>query len=123
MDEFDRVSPWLQKAIDEGGNTHTLEDIRKDIAESRMVLRTTPHAAFLLDVVHYPNFMALRVIGAGGECNAALAELKDMAINTVPALAKAAGVHRYQWMGRPGWARVLKELGMNCQTFMFKEVE
>jgi hypothetical protein len=122
MDEFDRVSSWLQAAIDEGGNTHSLDDIRQAIAEDRMVLRTTPHAAFLLDIVHYPKFKALRVIGAGGESHAALEELKDMAINVVPALAKAAGVHRYQWQGRPGWARILKQLGMTCQVSMYKEI-
>lgn len=122
MTEFDRVAPWIQAAIDEGGGTHTLEDIRKAIDADQLVLRTNKHTAFLLDVVQYPNFKALRVMGCGGECNKAMEEAREFATHVVPVLAKAAGVHRYQWIGRKGWERALKGLGMTCHVFMFKEV-
>ena len=118
----DRVASWLQAAIDEGGGTHTLDDIRQAIAEDKMVLRVFQHCAFLLEIVTYPKFRALRVTGAGGDCNEALAEVLDFSINTVPALTKAAGLQRYEFMGREGWKRVLKPLGMTCHVYMFKEI-
>jgi hypothetical protein len=117
-----KTASWLQAAIDEGGGTHTLEDIRQAIEDGRMVLRTFPHCAFLLEIVTYPKFKALRVTGAGGECNAALSEVLDFSINDIPALTKAAGLHRYEFRGREGWKRVLKPLGMTCHVFMFKDI-
>jgi hypothetical protein len=119
---WDRCAPWIQAALDEGGNTHTLDDVRKAIAEDRLVLRVFPHTAFLLEVIHYPQFSALRIVGCGGECNAALEEARAFILVEVPKITKAAGLRRYEARGRPGWARVLKEIGMRKQAFMFKEI-
>jgi len=119
--EFDRVSPWLQKALEEDGGAFSLDDIRAAVESRRAKLLTAPHAAVLLEVIQYPRFSALRVVGAGGETGEALEEVRQFA-KAVPEIAKALGLHRYEWRGRPGWARVLKELGMTTQVFMFKEV-
>lgn len=121
MDEFDRVAPWIELVLKEGGNTHSLADIRRAVDENKIQLMTAPHAAIMLEIIVYPNLKALRVIGAGGESNEALEEVKRFA-HALPEIAKALGCSRFEWGGRPGWVRVLKELGMTSQTIMFKDV-
>lgn len=119
--EFDRVAPWIEDAIAEDGGAYSLSDIRTAVDAKQMQLMTAPHAAILLEIITYPQFSALRILGCGGKCNGALEEVRQFA-RAVPDITKALGLHRFEFRGRPGWARVLKELGMTTHVFMFKEV-
>lgn len=121
MDDFERVAPWIEKVLAEGGNTHSLADIKRGIDENTIQLMTAPHAAIMLEIIVYPNLKALRVIGAGGECNEALQEVKRFAL-ALPEIAKALGCSRFEWGGRPGWTRILKDMGMTSQITMFRNV-
>jgi hypothetical protein len=119
--EWDRVKGWVQQALDEGGNTYSLGDIRAAVESDQMALVAFPHFAVLLAIIVYPQLKALRVVGVGGDLNKALPDYTRYAM-TLPELAKQLGCKRLEAMGRPGWVRAMKDIEMTSHAFMFKEV-
>lgn len=121
MDDFERCRPWIEAALEEGGGTHSIDDIRDAVASHKMTLMAGQHSALLLELISYPQFKALRVFGVGGDKHKALDELQQFALQ-IPGIAKELGCHRYEGGGRSGWLRRLKIAGMKSHVFMFKDI-
>lgn len=101
-DDFDRLSPQMQAALDQAGPaTHTLADIKRGIEESKYQMWPSHHSVLVTSIQRFPTgVMACNVFLAGGN----LEEIRPM----VPLLeqwAKEQGCTRMTCTGRHGWAR------------------
>lgn len=101
--EFERVWPWLERAIAVYGETDTVETLWSKIARGECNLWTTPNAAVLSSIEVYSTGMKeLRCWLAGGD----LAEIQAIE----PAIAyygKENGCSLMAISGRRGWLRAL----------------
>lgn len=119
--EWDRVKGWIQQALDEGGNTFSLGDIRQLVEAEQMALVPFPQFVVMLSIINYPQLKALRVVGVGGELNGSMPDFHRYMM-ALPELAKQLGCKRLEATGRPGWVRAMKEIGMTSHAFMFKDL-
>ena len=107
--------------LDEGGNTHSPDDIRAEIEADKIEMVLFPHFAALLSIVEYPQKKALRVVGIGGDVNKSLTDFHSYMMG-LPELAKQLGCDRLEATGRAGWVRAIKEIGMTTHAFMWKVI-
>lgn len=119
MISLDEARPFLQKALDLGGNTHTLEDVRQGIAEGRLQYWPGVNSAIITEIIEYPQARALHFFLAGGN----LAEIEAM-YPAVEAWGRDQGCTVASTSGRPGWERTfLKREGWKPRTVvMTKEL-
>ena len=106
MGEFDRCAPWLQAAIDKGWNTHTLDDVRRMVAEGKAHLWPAARGAMVTEVVNFPQRRVMNIFLAGGE----LDQLLDMEADATR-WCKTWGATGAMLHGRKGWEKVLAERG------------
>jgi hypothetical protein len=94
-------SEVLSLALDEGGNTHTLEDIHKAVLRGDMQLWPGVTSAMVTQIEDTPRQRILHIALAGGTLN----ELEAM----LPALVEY-GKHHFCTMmtlsGRRGWSKI-----------------
>ena len=118
LDEFVRCAPWLQGALDAGGNTHTLRDVFAAVCEGRMQFWPAPNGCAVTEIVVYPQNKVLHVFLAGGE----MQQIVDMD-SSAAEFARANGCDGLSICGRRGWARVLKNNGWKeTMTTLVKEL-
>ena len=116
--EFARCAPWLQAALDEGDNTHTLEDIRAAVLAQYMQFWPAERGAAITEVVSYPRSKTLHIFLAGGE----LDQIVDMEASAAR-FARAVGCNQMTVAGRRGWLRVLGDQGYKeSLTLLSKEL-
>lgn len=101
---MEQLKQWLQPALDRGGNTHTFEDVIKEIEAGNMQLWTGPKGAAVTMVYDFPRKRMLHVFIAGGD----LEQVLDF-VPSMEAWGRAAGCTEMTLAGRRGWARVLKD--------------
>lgn len=107
--EFERCSKWLQDALDHGGNTHDLHDLKSGILEGNFKFWPAPYGAVVTAFLEYPKIRVLNIWLGGGK----IEQLLDM----VPSLvqyAKENGCKSIMCCGRPGWERALKPYGFKA---------
>jgi hypothetical protein len=118
MDEFERCRPWLEAALEYSHGTHTIEDVRRGIAQKRFLLVSGPKCAMVYEVVAFPQLKILHGFLCGGE----LQELKSFD-PYLQEMARVLGCARVTIAGRPGWARALRDLGYSHScTIVSKEI-
>lgn len=100
--DFARCAPYIQAALDRGGNTHTLEDIAEGIAAGHYVFWPGEKSAAITEIQQFPRARFHHIFLAGGDLDELLA--------MVPAF-KSWGVFngctQLTLAGRLGWKRVL----------------
>lgn len=99
--DFERVAPYLQEALGYTGNTHTLDDVRRGIADGLLQLWPAPTSAIVTELITYPT--GVKVVNfflAGGN----MAEVKSL-YHIVLQWARAEGCTRASFTGRRGWER------------------
>lgn len=106
MNEFERVRPYLEAALEYSNGTHDIEDIRRMVAEQKVLLITGKKCAMVYEVLAYPKMRVLHGFLCGGD----LEELKSFDPYLVE-LAKQLGCKRVSIAGRHGWVRALKDIG------------
>lgn len=117
--EFARCAPWLQAALDAGGNTHTLEDVWRSVREGRMQFWPAERAAAVTEIVVYPRLKTLHIFLAGGDMD----QIVDMDASATE-FARLNGCAKVTIAGRKGWARVLRDNGYaEGLTVLGKEIE
>lgn len=116
--EFVRCIPWLQAALDAGGNTHTIEDLFRSISVGRMQFWPAPRGCAVTEIVVYPRRKTLHIFLAGGEMD----QIVDMD-GSAAEFARANGCDGMSICGRRGWVRVLKDNGWKeTMTTLVKEI-
>ena len=119
MITFDEARHFLQKALEFGGNTHSLDDIKRAIDSGQLTFWAGRNSAVITEIEDYPQHRVLQFYLAGGN----LAELETM----YPAIEKwgrEQGCTMASTAGRPGWERTfLKREGWKPRTvLMTKEL-
>lgn len=102
-----RCAPWVQAALDDAGNTHTLDDIKALIEQGKCQLWLGEASALVTDIMDWPQERALLLWLAGGD----LDELRGVLRPQAEDFGKRIGCRRSMIIGRQGWARALKEHG------------
>jgi hypothetical protein len=108
-EEWERLWPVLEPALDYAGHTHDEADLVEAIAEGALQFWPGDNSAIITELVSYPRFGALRFFLAGGE----LAELKRMESQIVE-WARECGCARVEIGGRRGWQRALSGYSRLC---------
>lgn len=109
MITLEGARPFIQKALDLAGNTHTLEDVQKQIDEGTLQYWPGVNSAIITEIIEYPQKRTLHFFLAGGN----LAELEAM-YPVVESWGRAQGCVAASTTGRPGWERTfLKREGWN----------
>lgn len=105
----------LQKALDLGGNTHTVQDVVDGIKSGAMQCIWNDRAIVVTEVITYPRSKALNVFLAAGW-------LEDvMALQPkVEAFGREQGCSTMHMRGRKGWRRVLPQYGWSEEAVAFK---
>jgi len=101
-----RVRPFLEPALEYGGNTHDYVHIVNGILNGTLQLWPTENSAIVTEVHTYPNKKFLHIFLAGGD----LEEIKGLHSSVVH-FAKATGCTGLSLNGRPGWIKALADLG------------
>ena len=105
-DELMRCREWIQSALDEGGNTHSFEDIVRGVAQGHYQFWPADRCCAITEVVEYPNRKSLHIFLAAGDKE----QIKDMNASAEE-FARAIGCDSMSIAGRRGWVRELKRYG------------
>jgi len=101
--EFERVWPWLEKAVRRFGNTHTKEHLLMRVLFSRAQLWTEKNAALITSIERYDNgYLEVRGWLGGGSIGGLRVIEKRVEL-----WAKSIGAQRLTILGRRGWLRAL----------------
>lgn len=119
MITLDEARPFLQKALDLAGNTHSFEDVRRALDEGRLTFWPGVNSAIITEIIEYPQKRTLHFFLAGGN----LAELEVM-YPLVEEWGRSQGCTAASTIGRPGWERTfLKREGWKSRAVvMTKEL-
>lgn len=122
--EWARCKGWIASALPFGGNTHSIEDIERGIADGHLVFVAGEHCAVVLEVVAHPNFKVLDVFLGGGEKGgAAIKEYCTRMDPYIEHFARQEGCKMVRHFCRPGSEGLGKRLGYRkLSVVMIKEI-
>jgi len=104
--ELERCRPWIEAALDRGGNTHLFEDIVSAVKAGAMQFWPAEDACAITEIVAYPRKKALHIFLAGGNMDT-IVDMDDSAVF----FAKQNGCSHMSIAGRKGWQRILQDKG------------
>lgn len=105
--KWSRVEPWLAAALVHDRRGLAIADVRRAYLEGRYLLLDGIESAALMESLPLDGGAMLHVFLAGGR----MAELIDVMLPRVEAIARHTGHRGVVVMGRPGWSRVLAPHG------------
>tara|TARA_R100000353_G_scaffold168531_1_gene131105 strand:- start:272 stop:655 length:384 start_codon:yes stop_codon:yes gene_type:complete len=116
--EIERCRPWLQDALDAGGNTHTIEDVVDAVRKRIMQFWPAEDACAVTEILHFPRKKSLHIFLAGGNLDT-IVDMRESAEH----FAKINGCAMMSVSGRKGWQRVLGKHGYgNTLTVLEKRI-
>jgi len=116
--ELERCRPWIEAALDRGGNTHEFEDIVYAVKTGAMQFWPAEDACAITEIIVYPRKRAFHVFLAGGNMDT-IVDMDESAVY----YAKINGCTIMSIAGRKGWQRVLNEKGYRPYlTSLAKEI-
>jgi hypothetical protein len=116
--ELERCRPWIEAALDRGGNTHEFEDIVYAVKTGTMQFWPAEDACAITEIIVYPRKRAFHVFLAGGNMDT-IVDMDESAVY----YAKLNGCTIMSIAGRKGWQRVLTDKGYkNTLTVLMKEL-
>jgi hypothetical protein len=104
--ELDRCRPWIEAALDRGGNTHLFEDIADGVKRGTMQFWPADDACAITEIICYPRKKVLHIFLAGGNMDT-IVDMDESAVH----YAKLVGCTGMSVAGRKGWQRVLEKKG------------
>jgi len=104
--ELERCRPWIEAALDRGGNTHLFEDIVSAVKAGTMQFWPAEDACAITEIVAYPRKKALHIFLAGGNMDT-IVEMNDSA----ELFAKFNECSHMSIAGRKGWQKILEPKG------------
>ena len=105
-EEIERCRPWIQAALDVGGNTHNVEHIGDAIRDQRMQFWAAEDACIVTEILEFPNYKNIHVFLAGGSLERIMHMRPD-----IERFGKYVGCKHLTINGRKGWAKTLKDFG------------
>lgn len=96
----------ILRALKIAGNTHTVEDIDKALAEGLMQIWNNDGAVVVTELVNFPQYNVIRVCLAAGDLDAVMA-LQP----AIEQFGRENGATKMNMTGREGWAAVLPKYG------------
>jgi len=96
----------IERALEYSGGTHTFEDVKAAILESKMQIWPAQRGVAVTEIIVYPARKVLHVFLAAGE----MEQLLDM-IDAAAQWGRSQGCQSLTMTGRKGWQRVLKQSG------------
>lgn len=110
--ELDRCRPWIEAALERGGNTHIFEDIVDGVKKGLMQFWPAEDACAVTEIICYPRKKVLHIFLAGGNMDT-IVDMDESAVH----YAKLSGCAAMSVAGRKGWQRVLNKKGYTPFTF------
>lgn len=122
-DEFERCWPWIAKAVERHGGTHTNEHVWAEIARGRAHLLSLPNAAIVGNVINYPTGLKRGNAWLAGARSGSLGDILG-AVPLMEAWAKSQGCQQGSMYARRGWLGPLQELGYReMAVFIVKDFD
>ena len=106
IENFEKNCQNIQKALDYGKNSHTLDDVRESIAKGDMFYHSLGNSFIITEVHVFPQYYNLHGFLAGGHTE----ELKKI-MHYLEQKAKEVGCKYTTLTGRKGWVRAFKDVG------------
>lgn len=106
----------LRRALDFGGNTHTLTDVAEMIRDGRAQLFKAPDAVIVTQVHSAPRALTLHFWLAAGRKDAVIALSRE-----VMDWGRQLGCDRASMWGRAGWIRVLAREGWRPEAVVLRK--
>ena len=64
---IDKITPWVEAAVDATGGTHSVADLVKGVLDGRINLFIGARCFCAIEFVNYPRMRVLNVFLAGGD--------------------------------------------------------
>jgi hypothetical protein len=116
FDELERCKPWIEAAISYGGGSHTFKDVVDGILTNKMQFWPSEKGCIVTEIIQYPQTRNLHIFLAGGD----LEQILDYN-DSLKEYASLQGCDAVTLAGRPGWKKVLKDLGYEQQFIVLKQ--
>lgn len=119
------VKHFIQAALDRTEGEMSINDVYNSLLDKDMqlwVLLDGLHVigALVTQILAFPNVTACRYVAMGGDVHGDFEEITDI----VEQWAATQGCHRMEIVGRPGWARALKDFGYHqAYSYVTKRIE
>ncbi|NBW14348.1 MAG: hypothetical protein EBR82_40755 [Caulobacteraceae bacterium] len=104
MNEWERCGPWIQAALDHGGNLFSLDDVLEAIQIGQAQFWPGKNCALITELKKYPQKKICNVWLAGGD----LEEIKHI-VTYIRLFAKQTDCDAITLQGRPGWQKIYKQ--------------
>ncbi|QDP58291.1 MAG: hypothetical protein Unbinned8622contig1005_32 [Prokaryotic dsDNA virus sp.] len=104
--ELERCRPWIEAALDRGGNTHLFEDVVSAVKAGTMQFWPADDACAVTEIVVYPRKKVLHIFLAGGNIET-IVSMDESAVY----FAKLNDCNAVTVAGRKGWQKVLEGRG------------
>jgi hypothetical protein len=115
-DDWDRCVPWLKKALEKSGNTHSIWDVWVEVAAGRAVFWPAKTWAAVTQTRQWPRRKVLRIWLAGGDMDGLVNEGLPLAYE----FAQHHGCDSVEIEGRKGWAKKLKRHGFKQEKILLR---
>lgn len=112
IETFDKYRQAVQKALDYGKNSHTVENVRESIAKGDMFFHNFGNSFIVTEVHVFPQYYNLHGFLAGGQTE----EIKQI-MPILERKAKSVGCKYTTLTGRKGWQREFKDVGYTPTFF------
>lgn len=117
--ELERCRPWIEAALDHGGNTHDFEDIVGQVKRGAMQFWPAKDACAVTEIIPFPRKKVFHIFLAGGNAET-IADMNDSAEE----FARINGCSTISVVGRMGWKKILGGKGYSAPaTVLFKEIK
>jgi len=108
-DDWTRITPWLDKSLECGGKTHTVEDVRKMHAEAKCQVWLGENCAIVTEF-NWTRMPSLHIWLVAAEPNTGgLAEALEIYRHGLLPMAKGMNLKRITGTGRKGWGPTMKD--------------
>lgn len=101
--EWARCAPWIEAALGEGIQTHSLDDVKADVVARQARFWAGQNAAAVTRIEAFPRLSIFTIWLAGGD----LEELRETMLPQFEANARENGCRFAGIVGRKGWSRTL----------------
>jgi len=105
--EWDRCIRWIEAALEYGGGTHDIEDVRAMCEAGEARFWPGRNCAAVTEIYEFPKAKRLHLWLNGGDMSELVNELRPR----VEAWAIEQGCTQSTTAGRPGWDRVMAPFG------------
>jgi hypothetical protein len=119
------VKHFIQAALDRTEGEMSIDDVYNALIERDMqlwILLDGLHVigALVTQLLEFPNVKSCRYVAMGGDVHGDFEEITSM----IEQWAATQGCQRMEIVGRPGWARALRDFGYHqAYSYVTKRIE